>query len=368
MIDNQLADWLVVCAVSGLGPARTQHYLKHMSLVELRRALETSFDDLPKSARPSKKYVINSQKIDQALTWLEADAHHHIITLDDPLYPPLLKEINDPPSVLFVKGNIDALSLPAVAIVGSRDATPAGLKLSYEFANQLSSKNIVVTSGLAAGIDGAAHSGAMAANTNQPLNTIGVLGTGVDVIYPKRHQQLYSDIQQHGCIVSEFWPDTQPFAGNFPKRNRIISGLSLGTVVIEASRRSGSLITARLATEQGREVFALPGSVLSHQSEGCHDLIKAGAKLVDSVEDILEELPSIFQFHLEEVRSRHNINQEPEFDLPFSKLLASVGYEATAIDAIVEHSSKTVDQVLEQLLELELQGIIAAVPGGYVRL
>ena len=368
MTKSQLADWLVVCAVSGLGPVQTQHYLQHMSLSELRQALEGSFNDLPKSARPSKKYTLNPLRVDMALTWLDAAPNHHILTLDDPHYPPLLKQISDPPLLLFVKGELDTLALPSIAMVGSRDATPTGLKHSYEFAQQLVSRGLVVTSGLAAGIDGAAHSGALSVANAQAGKTVAILGTGVDVIYPKRHGQLYHDIQQHGCVVSEFWPDTKPFSGNFPKRNRIISGLSLGTLVIEASRRSGSLITARLAMEQCREVFALPGSILSHQSQGCHDLIKSGAKLVDCVEDVIEELPSIFQFHLEEVKSRHNITQEPDADLPFSKLLASVGYEATAIDAIVEHSGTTIDQVLEQLLELELQGWIAAVPGGYVKL
>ncbi len=367
MSRSQLADWLVVCAVSGLGPVQIQHYLQHMSLSELRRDLESSSGDLPGPARLSKKFQLNPLRVEMALTWLDADPNHHILTLDDPRYPPLLKEISDPPLLLFVKGRIDTLSLPSIAMVGSRDATPAGLKHSYEFARQFAAKGLVVTSGLAAGIDGAAHSGALSIR-RQGFCTLGVLGTGADVIYPRRHSQLYHDIQRHGCIVSEFWPDTKPFSGNFPKRNRIISGLSLGTLVVEASRRSGSLITARLAMEQGREVFALPGSILSHQSQGCHDLIKSGAKLADCIDDVLEELPSIFQFHLEEVKNRHNINQEPETDLPFSKLLASVGYEATAIDAIVEHSGATIDQVLGQLLELELQGWVAAVPGGYVKL
>lgn len=368
MNDEQLADWLVVCAVSGLGPVQIQQFLQNMSLAELRQALTTSFKHIPESSRPKRRFKLNPQRVDQALTWLEADDSHHILTFDDPFYPPLLKEIDSAPFLLFVKGNVASLSIPSIAIVGSRDATPTGLKHSYEFAQQLVERGIVVSSGLAAGVDGAAHSGALAASNDQECKTTAVLGTGVDVVYPKRHQKLYHDIQLQGCVVSEFWPDTQPYAGNFPKRNRIISGLSLGTVVIEASRRSGSLITARLANEQGREVFALPGSVLSHQSQGCHDLIKSGAKLVDCVDDVLEELPSIYQFHLEEIKSRHNICQEVDLDLPFPKLLASVGYEATAIDAIVEHSGATIDQVLEQLLELELQGWISAVPGGYVKL
>ncbi|MGS0728683.1 DNA-processing protein DprA, partial [Shewanella sp. 0m-11] len=176
------------------------------------------------------------------------------------------------------------------------------------------------------------------------------------------------DIQNDGCVLSEFWPDVKPFSGNFPKRNRIISGLTIGTLVIEASLKSGSLITARLANEQGREVFAVPGSVLSGQSEGGHQLLRDGAKLVESVADILEEVTALSQFHLEELRARHHIGGESASDLPFSSLLASVGYETTAIDDVVEHSGKTIELVLEQLLELELQGWITAVPGGYIRL
>ncbi|MCL1079297.1 DNA-protecting protein DprA [Parashewanella spongiae] len=339
-----------------------------MSLQELRHALESRPEDLPLSAQMIEKISLNPQKVDIALSWLESDPQHVILTIDDPTYPPLLKQITDPPSLLFVKGNLDTLMLPALAVVGSRAATPAGLKLSYQLSQSLVENGVIVCSGMAAGIDGAAHSGALAARSVSGNKTIAVTGTGVDIVYPKRHNTLYQDIQQSGCVVSEFWPNVGPFAGNFPKRNRIISGLSLGTLVIEASRRSGSLITARLAMEQNRDVFAVPGSTLSSQSQGCHDLIKQGAKLVDCVEDILEELPLIFDHHLEEVKKQHHIKEPQECDLPFASLLASVGYEATAIDAIVEHSGNTIDQVLEQLLELELQGSIASVAGGYVRL
>ncbi len=368
MSNSSFADWLVVCAVSGLGPVRIQQLLQRMSLSELRGALESCPADLPLSARMAEKLTLNPQKVDMALSWLESDPNHTILTIDDPRYPPLLKQITDPPTLLFVKGSIDTLALPALAVVGSRAATPAGLQLSYQFSQSLVENGVAVCSGMAAGIDGAAHSGALAGRSVSAYKTIAVTGTGVDVVYPKRHKTLYQDIQQTGCVVSEFWPDIGPFAGNFPKRNRIISGLSLGTLVIEASRRSGSLITARLSMEQNRDVFAVPGSILSSQSQGCHDLIKNGAKLVDCVEDILEELPLIFDHHLEEVRKQHHIKEPQDCDLPFASLLSSVGYEATAIDAIVEHSGNTIDQVLEQLLELELQGSIASVAGGYVRL
>ncbi|RLV60894.1 DNA-protecting protein DprA [Parashewanella curva] len=368
MTASTLADWLVVSAVSGLGPTRVQQLLKHLSLSELRWAIEHRPSDLPRSVQSLTSLTFNPAKVDSALTWLEVSAEHYIICLDDDDYPSLLREIADPPTLLFVKGDPMALALPSLAMVGSRDATPAGLKHSYEFAKQLVEAGIMVTSGLAAGIDGAAHSGALAARTESNYKTLAVLGTGVDEIYPKRHRSLYQEIQTQGCIISEYWPDTRPYAGNFPKRNRIISGLSLGTLVVEASRRSGSLITARMAMEQGRDVFALPGSILSHQSQGCHDLIQQGAKLTCCVDDILQELPNIFSHHLEESKKQHHIGKEAQPDLPFSSLLASVGYETTTIDVIVEHSGIAIDLVLEQLLELELQGWVATVPGGYVKL
>lgn len=368
MTNKYLADWLVVSAVSGLGPVRIQQLLEQYSISELRQVIETCPNELPLSVGLRAKLRYNPQLVEQSLQWQNAADDHHIICIDDEDYPPLLKQIADPPSLLFIKGRLETLSIPAIAIVGSRSATPTGLKLSYEFGQALAEKNIIIASGMAMGVDGAAHTGALAARNQHQLNTIAVVGTGVDVIYPNRHRTLYQDIVRQGCVVSEFWPSTPPVAPNFPKRNRIISGLSMGTLVVEAGRKSGSLITARLATEQDREVFAIPGSVLSNQSQGCHDLIKSGATLVTSIEDIFEELSTILHFHLEEVRSQHNINKEPQCNLPFESLLASVGYETTAIDVIVEHSGKTIDQVLEQLLQLELAGWIAQVPGGYVRL
>ncbi|MFA7520361.1 DNA-processing protein DprA, partial [Shewanella sp.] len=265
--------------------------------------------------------------------------------------------------VLFVKGCLEALALPYLAIVGSRNASPGGLQVAYQLAAEMSSMGFGICSGMAMGIDGAAHK----ACVDHQGRTIAVLGTGIEIIYPRKHRQLYHDIQQQGCILSEFWPDTGPFAGNFPKRNRIISGLSLGTLVVEACRKSGSLITARLAMEQGREVFAVPGSILGGYHQGCHDLLRDGAKLVETAADIVEELASLTAFHLEELKLCHHIQQGEICNLPFSSLLASVGYETTSIDAVVEHSGKTIDLVLEQMLELELQGWVIAVPGGYVR-
>jgi DNA processing protein len=335
-----------------------------MDVSELRQRLEQDKQSLPLSGKLLQACRIDYAKVDAALSWQASNDNHNLVCYTDPLYPPLLKQLPDPPLILFIKGEAPSLLLPNIAVVGSRDATPGGLQMAAMLARSLAGEGFSICSGMAAGIDGAAHRAAIEAKAS----TIAVLGTGIDIIYPRNHAKLYEDIQSHGCIISEFWPDVGPFAGNFPKRNRLISGLSLGTLVVEACRRSGSLITARLAMEQGREVFAVPGSVLGGKNEGCHDLLRNGAKLVESAADIMEELPGICDFYLEEVRRHHHIGLDNICDLPFSSLLASVGYEATSIDFVVEHSGKTIDLVLEQMLELELQGWVAQVPGGYVRL
>ncbi|MGL5359199.1 MAG: DNA-processing protein DprA [Shewanella sp.] len=334
-----------------------------MDVDDLRQRLEHERQALPLSNQLLQSLSIDYQKVDAALAWQQQSASHHLICFSDPLYPPLLKQLPDPPPVLFAKGCLEALALPALAIVGSRNASPGGLQVAYQLATELSALGLGICSGMAMGIDGAAHK----ACVEHQRSTIAVLGTGIDIVYPRRHRQLYENIQQQGCILSEFWPDVGPFAGNFPKRNRIISGLALGTLVVEASRQSGSLITARLAMEQGREVFAVPGSILGGYHQGCHDLLRNGAKLVETAADIVEELSSLTAFYLEELRSRHHIQVDEICDLPFASLLASVGYEATTLDAVVEHSGISIDLVLEQMLELELQGWVIAVPGGYVR-
>jgi DNA processing protein len=359
-----LVDWLVVCAVSELGPVRIQQLLSHMDVEELRQRLEHEKQTLPLASHVLSRLKIDFSRVDQALDWLQASQHHNILTLSDPDYPALLKQISDPPALLFIKGNSNALLPPSIAIVGSRNASPGGIQQANGLANQLVGHGFSITSGMAAGIDSAAHRGALAGNGM----TLAVLGTGIEVIYPKRNRSLYQEIQQLGCIISEYWPDVDAFPGNFPRRNRIISGLSLGTLVVEASRKSGSLISARLAMEQNREVFAIPGSVLGGYNQGCHDLIKNGATLVECAADIIDELSTLAQYHLEEVMSHHHIQDQNNCNLPFPALLASVGYETTSIDAVVEHSRKTIDLVLEQMLELELQGWVASVPGGYVRL
>jgi DNA processing protein len=338
--------------------------LTQMDVEEIRQRLEFEPQALPLSASLLAKCHIDFNKVEQALTWLDSQPNHYIVTLSDPLYPPLLAQISDPPQVLFIKGSIESLLLPSIAIVGSRNASRGGLDMAADLAGHLANQGFSITSGMATGIDGAAHKATLAVNGT----TMAVLGCGVECIYPKRHQHLYHDIINTGCVISEYWPSIGPFAGNFPRRNRIVSGLSLGTVVVEASRKSGSLISARLAMEQNREVFAVPGSVLGGYSQGCHDLIKNGAKLVESAADIIEELGCLSDYHLEQLHLRHHIQDNDISDLPFPPLLASVGYETTAIDSVVEDSGKPIDLVLIQMLELELQGWVAAVPGGYVRL
>lgn len=364
MTHNSLVDWLVVAAVSGLGPLRIRQLLLHMDVAELRQRLEYEPQSLPISQTQLQRLELAPEKVDQALQWQQGAEGRYLICPDDPFYPPLLKHIPDFPPILFVKGQVETLLQPALAMVGSRDASRAGLSLAWQLGAELDALNISVCSGMAAGIDGAAHRGALSATGK----TIAVLGTGIDEIYPRRHRTLYDDIQVHGAVISELWPSVGVFPGNFPKRNRIISGLAMGTLVVEARRRSGSLISARLAAEQGREVFAVPGSIMGDEHQGCHDLIRNGAKLVESVADIVEELAPLCSCHLEDLHKSHHIKPSENSELPFKTLLASVDYETTPLDVVVEHSGITLDLVLEQLLELELQGWVAAVPGGYVRL
>lgn len=313
--------------------------------------------------------TVDKSKIEQALNWHDCNDNHHLISVDDPFYPPLLKKIADPPAMLFAKGQLNTLLFPSVAVVGSRAASHNGKKLTQIIVSDLCKAQIVICSGMAMGIDAEAHKAAI----NNNGQTLAVLGTGIDIIYPKHHLQLAENICQQGCVISEFWPNVSPYARNFPKRNRIISGISMGTVIIEAKRKSGSLITARLAMEQGRDVFAVPGTVLAGQHQGCHDLIKNGAKLIESAVDIIEELDSMFVGHVNTLPKSTDIKNKDIVDdalsgLPFSSVLASVNYDVTLLDEVVEHSGKGIEFVLEQMLELELQGWVAAVPGGYIRL
>jgi len=301
-----------------------------------------------------------------------------IITFDDSHYPSLLKEIYDPPLVLFVQGNEQLLNTAQVAIVGSRHASINGRESAYILAEQLVQQGVVVTSGLALGIDAAAHKGALTAKSS----TIAVVATGLDSVYPARHKTLAQQIiAENGAIISEFLPKVPAKAGHFPKRNRIISGLSAGVVVVEAAIKSGSLITARCALEQNREVFAVPSSINNPLAKGCHWLIKQGAKLVEDSADIVNELDLLKSTHqhsvlyLDQHKEQNNPNINDNMgekklnkDLCKDELLASVGFEITPVDKVVSQSKLSVEEVLTQLTILELKGLVAVVPGGYLRL
>ncbi|EPF2930449.1 DNA-processing protein DprA [Vibrio navarrensis] len=300
--------------------------------------------------------------VETALTW-QLQQDHHILTLADDNYPPLLKEAGAAPPYLFVKGEVGALSKPQLAMVGSRNASLEGLQHARQFAEFLVQQGLAVTSGLALGIDGHAHDGALSAGGD----TIAVLGSGLEHIYPARHRKLAQRIAENGALVSEFRPDAKPRAENFPRRNRIISGLALGVLVVEAAEKSGSLITARYAAEQGREVFALPCSISSVNGRGGNQLIKNGACLVSEPNDILREIQSLLDWSYQQQTRDLFSPLNTEEQLPFPELLANVGSEATPVDILASRTNIPVQEVMMQLLELELSGHVVAINGGYIR-
>ncbi len=309
-------------------------------------------------------FALDEQELERSLMWIE-QPDNHLVTANDPLYPPLLRTIPDFPGALFVKGNLDALNTVQLAVVGTRAPSWYGERWGKILCEQLSQCGFTITSGLACGIDGVAHNAALSVKGC----SIAVLGNGLFSIYPRRHQQLADRlIASEGAIVSEFSLSTQPWPGNFPRRNRIISGLSHGVLVVEAALRSGSLVTARCALEQGREVFALPGPIGNPGCEGPHWLIKQGATPATGVEDILENLRYGLHWLTDETEKQHYSSDKEEVALPFPKLLANVGDEVTPVDVVAERAGQPVPVTVAQLLELELAGWIAAVPGGYVRL
>lgn len=293
--------------------------------------------------------------LSDSLDWLARD-NNHLVTLADASYPKSLLEIADPPPLLYAKGNLTLLNQASIAIVGSRNASVHGEKNAEAFAYDLCQQGLCIISGLALGIDGAAHRGALKANGA----TIAVVGTGLDIVYPAKHRDLAHQIAERGLIISEFSLGTPSKPQNFPKRNRIISGLSLGCLVVEANLQSGSQITARLAAEQGREVFAIPGSIHSPMSKGCHQLIKQGAKLVDCTQDILDEL-DIKKSAASQLDSASNPSVESEKNNP---ILNIMGFEPIQMENIVNLSGLTVSEVSSMLMLLELEGSVASLAGG----
>ena len=302
--------------------------------------------------------------------WLQ-QPNHHLVCIGDNDYPPLLKQIADAPTGLFISGNPKLLATPQLAIVGSRNPTPYGREIATAFAKHLTQCGLTITSGLAEGIDAASHRGALD-GTGQ---TIAVCGTGLDTVYPPNSKSLALEIEQRGALVSEFPIGTTARKFHFPLRNRIISGLSLGTFVVEAALHSGSLITAKQAGDYGREVFALPGSIHNPMAKGCHQLIRQGAKLVDSAEDILNELGPLASMaqSLRRIAKPANppdlpANSDMELDNDYKILLDALGFEAVGIDQLIERSGLTADVVASMLLILELEDHIASIPGGlYLR-
>ncbi len=362
---DTLRHWLALLHAPGVGAIRFLRILEHEP--DLPRFFEnrgTSCNALnipPKLRRYLAKP--NWQAADAALAWAE-DMHCYIIGLLDPRYPALLKEIPDPPPILFVRGDIDLLTQPQLAMVGSRNPSASGSQLAHDFAAALSRHGLTITSGLALGIDAASHRGAL----NADGKTIAVAGTGLDRIYPARHRELGHHIAEQGALISEFPLGTPPIASNFPRRNRIISGLSLGTLVIEAALKSGSLITARLDAEQGREVVAIPSSIHNPLARGCHTLIQQGAKLTMETSDILEELAPLASFVMEHENAPTNVTPIGEPVFSDHQFLEKMGFEPISIDALVERSGLTAEAVSSMLLTLEIQGIVASVGGLYSRI
>jgi DNA processing protein len=311
--------------------------------------------------------AINWKIVEEDLRWAEKP-QQSIITYADDAYPELLRQTVGAPLILYIRGKKELLSMPHLAIVGSRKPTPVGLDTAYAFAKACGEIGLGVISGLALGIDAAAHRGVLTAGGQ----TIAVLGSGLDVIYPRQHNKLAATIAEQGLLISEFSPKTQPVALNFPRRNRIISGLSVGVLIVEAALQSGSLITARYAIEQGREVFAIPGSIYNHFARGSHQLIRQGAKLVESIQDIVEELTSTVDFLVktrqDDQHSASNMVSKPPLLSPMQQQLWQALDDApTTLDQLLARSQLTHAQVLRELVSLELQGYVQTVAGGYVR-
>jgi len=357
--DDDIASWVGLSLIPVLGDESYRKLLR--ALGEPKEIYAASYASLSgvvgKDVAESIRRGINPDSLAPLYAWLSHE-HNHIVTLADTEYPQTLLQIPDPPPLLYVKGRLDLLNLPAMAVVGSRNATPQGQMNAESFSRNLSDSGLCVVSGMALGIDAAAHRGGL----DGMSSSIAVVGTGLDIVYPSRNHALAHELAQHGTLVSEFPLGTTAMAHNFPRRNRIICGLSLGCLVIEAAIRSGSLITARLAVEQGREVFAIPGSIHSPVSKGCHALIKQGAKLVECANDILDELkwlPSKIPVAADEA-SPPDGNRHP--------LLDALGFDPVGIDGLTARSGLTSDTVCAMLLELELEGRIACLPGGLYQL
>jgi DNA processing protein len=366
--DSELLAWLRLCNTTGVGDESLRRLLAAFgSAKAVLDAGPGAWHEIAGSAcarllaDPEVQRQVEG-RARQAMAWLaEAPEQRHLLTLADAAYPAALLQTADPPCLLYAMGSLHWLQAPALAIVGSRHATPQGLSNAAQFAQALSEAGLTVVSGLAMGIDGAAHKGALKGRGS----TIAVVGTGLDRVYPSRHLALARQIAEQGLVLSEFGLGTPSLAANFPRRNRIIAGLSLGTLVVEAALKSGSLITARLASECGREVYAVPGSILSAQSAGCHWLIKQGARLVESAEDVLEDLQPQLKDGSLAASALSAINISKHVSSPHEDPLLNVmGHDPITLDALSDRCGWPMSQLQARLLELELEGLVQRLPGG----
>ncbi|PHM20235.1 MAG: DNA-protecting protein DprA [Curvibacter sp. PD_MW3] len=363
---DELANWLRLTLTPGIGNLTARKLLAAFGLPEA--IFSQSPSALQQVVTPAQADALLAEppelpaQLETTWHWLqnqEGSAPRQILALGDTAYPSALLQIEDPPLLLYAMGRLDLPLHPsqALAMVGSRNPTPQGALNARQFAQSLSQAGLTIVSGMALGVDGAAHEGALAGADDSRLATIAVVGTGLDRVYPKRHHQLAHDIAQHGLIVSEYPLGTPPLAANFPRRNRLIAGLSCSTLVVEAALQSGSLITARLAAEQGKDVFAIPGSIHATQSHGCHALIRQGAKLVESAQDVLEDLPGM------PIADR--VPTPPPASMATEdSLLQALGFDPVSLDALQARTGLATAPLQARLMTLELDGQVARLPGG----
>lgn len=359
--------WLQLIRTPGLGPVRSAPLLAAFgSAPAIVQASTAALINAGATRRIAEAIGQPADALDDDERWLDAGANRHLIPCTDPAFPDTLRRLDAPPVALFVVGDPDVLTTVQIAMVGSRNPTPQGRDNATSFAGSLARRGLTVTSGLALGVDGAAHQGALDAGGL----TVAVCGTGLDRVYPAAHRQLAHAIVAEGALVSEYPPGAGPRAEHFPRRNRIISGLSLGVLVVEAATESGSLITARHAMEQNREVFAIPGSIHNVLARGCHRLIRDGAKLVETGDDVLEELAG--QLPVQAVTGAprpasaesDTAESTDGTDPDYARLLDALGDAPMTIDALVRQTALTADAVSSMLLVLELDGRVAPASGG----
>ncbi|HEX7909702.1 MAG TPA: DNA-processing protein DprA [Paraburkholderia sp.] len=362
--DIELTAWLRLSLAPGLKPAALRLLLSAFGLPAA--ILEQSPDALAAIAGEAAARAALAPagpefaaQLDAVIAWRELPGNQ-LVTLDDPAYPPALLTMPDPPPLLYIKGRLDLLHGRAVALVGSRSATPQGVEDAERFARELSAAGVTVVSGLALGIDGAAHRGGLAGSGG----TVAVIGTGADLVYPAAHHALARQIAVQGAIVSE-WPlGTPARAANFPQRNRLIAGLVSGVVIVEAAMRSGSLITARLANEMGRDIFALPGSIHAPLSRGCHRIIKQGAKLVETPDEVLEELGFARRAAARPAAPPSQPSVSSEANSEAQRLLTALGHAPTTLEILATRTEMEDAALQATLLQLELAGQVSVLPGG----